>query len=336
MISSFLTIPPSLPLPQKVDGSPQPRDRSSGDVDCKTSIYPTPFQVFKMFKNPRSRNPPKAHSSSLRTGGAKNPSFAALADSDDDAASSNAVISVSAYPVCSVSLLDDSDPIYAAMRRGDMLWGDLLIPSAAVAVYTPPPVDDSRPVYGEEDFWSQTWSASVDCHWSDCYDTSAMSAADWEAMMTWLYAVGWDIAHESRKYVRAFPDNQPARVWVAPSRFALLAQSDDSSHPVHHHHSNSCSHSSKSVVQLSAPGSDKGKRKGVPIPRFCKAAAACTEEGCRYTHGDTIPRVNQVCSFGASCGSSDPTGVKRSQCLHMHPGETWAEGMVITRPAPSN
>jgi hypothetical protein len=46
--------------------------------------------------------------------------------------------------------------------------------------------------------------------------------------------------------------------------------------------------------------------------------------------------VNQPCSFGAACGSSDPTGVKRSQCLHMHPGETWVEGMVINRPTLSN
>ena len=286
----------------------------------------------------RSSNSRKAPSS-LRTGGAKNPSFAALADSDDDATSSNAVTPVSACsvsPVCSVSLAFD-DPLFAAMRRGDMLWGDLLVPSAVVAVYTPPLVVESRPVYGEEDFWNQPWTASVDCHWSDCYDTSAMSSTEWESMMTWLYAVGWDIAYESRKYVRAFPDNQPSRVWVAPSRFELLAQSDDGHHPVHsvHHHSNSCNHS-KPIVQLSAPGSDKGKRKGVPIPRFCKAAAACSEEGCRYTHGDTIPRVNQVCSFGAACGSSDPTGVKRSQCLYMHPGETWIEGMVITRPAPAN
>lgn len=270
---------------------------------------------------------------SLRTGGAKN--FAALlSDSDDEDSGRNAVTPVSAYSVsvssaCSVSLMFDDDPIYDAMRRGDILWGDLLIPAASVTTYTPPPVVESgRILYGEEDFWNQSWTTSVDCHWSDCYDTSAMSNADWESMMTWLYAVGWDIAHESRKYVRAFPDNQPARVWVAPSRFELLAQSDDSSH--HHHHSN-CSHQ----VKLSAPGSDKGKRKGVPIPRFCKAGSACTEEGCRYTHGDTIPRLNQPCSFGESCGSSDPTGVKRSQCLYMHPGETWTEGMVITRPAPA-
>jgi hypothetical protein len=279
--------------------------------------------------NPRSSK--TKTSSSLRTGGAKNLQrppqvgddrltrfrFAALVDSDDE--SSPALTSVP-----SVSLAFD-DPLFAAMRRGDMLWGDLLVPSSIVAIYTPPP---SRPLLTEEDFWAQHWSASVDCHWSDCYDTSTMSATEWESMMTWLYAVGWDIAHESRRYVRAFPDNQPARVWVAPSRFALLAQSDDSSHSVH-----CCS---KPIVQLSAPGSDKGKRKGVPIPRFCKAASACQEAGCRYTHGDTIPRVNQVCSFGASCGSSDPTGVKRTQCLHMHPGETWVEGMVITRPAPAN
>jgi hypothetical protein len=252
---------------------------------------------------------------SLRTGGAKNQRFAALVDSDDE--SSQAPTPVSA------SLVFD-DPLFAAMRRGDMLWGDLLVPSCVSMVYTPV---EPRPLLTEEDFWAQSWSTTVECHWSDCYDTSSMSNTEWEDMMTWLYAVGWDIAHESRKYVRAFSDNQPSRIWIAPSRFEVLSHSDDS-----YCHSIPC----KPIVTLSAPGSDKGKRKGVPIPRFCKAASACQEAGCRYTHGDTIPRVNQPCSFGSSCGSSDPTGVKRTQCLHMHPGETWAEGMVITRPVPSN
>lgn len=247
----------------------------------------------------------------LSTGGTKNSRFAALCDSDDDSA-----------PAVEAP---QEDPIVVAMCRGDILWGDLLIQAADTQEAS---IDllPTRPVHEEEDFWAQPWAGAVECRWSNCYDTSGMSDAAWEAMMTWLYSVGWEVAIETRRSVQAFPDNQPARVWVAPNRFELMAQMD--SHPC-------CNH--KPTVQLSAPGSDKGKRKGAPVPRFCRAGTSCQEAGCRYIHGDTIPRLNQPCSFGEACGSSDPTGVKRSQCLHMHPGETWAEGMVIHRPvAPAN
>ena len=80
---------------------------------------------------------------------------------------------------------------------------------------------------------------------------------------------------------------------------------------------------------LSAPGSDVGKRNGCPVARFCKEAKACPTAGCRYVHGDTIPRVNEPCKFGAGCGSGD--AAKRATCLRMHPGETWTPELVIKR-----
>jgi hypothetical protein len=65
--------------------------------------------------------------------------------------------------------------------------------------------------------------------------------------------------------------------------------------------------------------------------RFCRATA-CTEAGCRYVHGDTIPKMDKPCGFGATCGASDPTGLKRSQCIYMHPGEVWTADLCIHRP----
>ena len=80
---------------------------------------------------------------------------------------------------------------------------------------------------------------------------------------------------------------------------------------------------------LSAPGSDVGKRNGCPVARFCKEGTACPTAGCRYVHGNTIPRINEDCKFGAGCGSGD--AAKRATCLRMHPGETWTAELVIKR-----
>lgn len=287
-----------------------------------------------MTKN--SKKTLKTKTKTPATSGGSSTRFAALdSDSEDDR-------TASPPPPPSTPALQPADiftdPIYLAMLKKDgPLWGDLLIPvGTPMDISTLPPLaplelPPARPLCGEEEFWAQPWAEAVECHWADCYDTSEVSDDDWIAMMTWLYSVGWEVTSETRKCVRAFPDNQPARVWVAPNRFELAAMKEEA--PAHVHVG--CS-APKPTPALAAPGSDKGRRKGTPIPRFCKAGKACEEAGCRYIHGDTIPRVNQPCSFGAACGASDPTGVKRSQCLHMHPGETWTEGMVITRPAPSN
>jgi hypothetical protein len=67
------------------------------------------------------------------------------------------------------------------------------------------------------------------------------------------------------------------------------------------------------------------------IPRFCRDAASCDKEGCRYVHGNKIDRLNEECAFGATCGAKDPTGLKRSQCLRMHPGETWNSMLTVCR-----
>jgi hypothetical protein len=72
----------------------------------------------------------------------------------------------------------------------------------------------------------------------------------------------------------------------------------------------------------------------VPVLRFCRAGADCAEKdtGCRYVHGDTIPKIDKPCGFGAECGASDPTGLKRSQCVYIHPGEEWTPDLCVRRP----
>jgi hypothetical protein len=108
-------------------------------------------------------------------------------------------------------------------------------------------------------------------------------------------------------------DNNPPRRYI-PHTFWEEAQASCCGHSHGHHQTK--------------------KPKTATIPRFCRAAP-CEEEDCRYVHGDTIPKVNRSCGFGESCGASDPTGVKRSQCLYMHPGETWTTESCIHRPPPA-
>jgi len=229
-------------------------------------------------------------------------------------------------------LLED-DPVLVALNRGDRAWGDILWdggPVVAMIPMTPPP---PRPASTEDDLWTQPWAARLDIYRSDTYDTRALSDAEWEAMLTWLYASGWDVRDYDRDGVEAYEDDLPPRVWCRPlgedpeepvrglhGKFRGIAEAD------HHHHDCCCDHHH-------APAATKtlADRKAT-IPRFCREGAACEKMDCCYVHADTIPRINEPCRFGAECGSSDPTGLKRSQCLRMHPGETWDATMVIHRP----
>lgn len=67
------------------------------------------------------------------------------------------------------------------------------------------------------------------------------------------------------------------------------------------------------------------------IPIFCKKAQDCFEQNCRYVHGDTIPKIKEICKFAATCGASDPTGAKRAHCIRIHPGESWSPEACIHR-----
>jgi len=234
----------------------------------------------------------------------------------------------------SAFLLED-DPVLVALHRGDRLWGDILCEGAPVVAtlpVTPPP---RRRAATEDDLWSQPWATNLREYFGDHYDTTALSDAEWEAMLTWLYAEGWDVRDYDRDGVVAYEDDLPPRLWCRPppeddampvrglnGKFRGIVADDDDDHHDHHHH-----HHDKGVM-----GAECSHRKAT-IPRFCREGAGCEKMDCCYVHADTIPRINEPCRFGAECGASDPTGLKRSQCLRMHPGETWDDTMVIHRPA---
>jgi len=150
-------------------------------------------------------------------------------------------------------------------------------------------------LWPEREIWYQAFSTKLEARRSDCYDLANMSESDYEALMTWLYAGGWNIDFESREIVVAWPDDLPSRTWVSP-RFTAKPKAQKST---------GC------------------------VPRFCRTAA-CADASCRYVHGATMPRLNEPCAFGASCGASDPA--KRALCIRMHPGETWTADLVVTRP----
>jgi len=196
------------------------------------------------------------------------------------------------------------------------------------------------------------------------WDTSEMSDGNYRRLMEWVYWHGWDVEEESRTLLRAEPGFHLCRPWVprrevevveeeiteetrrmleqereeelwqrerAERRFRkgsgsggarVVARAVVAAAPVK-------TVAVKVVEELSAPGSDVGRRNGCPVARFCKEGRACPTAGCRYVHGDTIPRIDEPCKFGAACGSGD--AAKRATCLRMHPGETWTADLVVKR-----
>ena len=191
------------------------------------------------------------------------------------------------------------------------------------------------------------------------WDTSGMSDGNYRRLMEWVYWHGWEVEEESRTLLRAEPGFHLCRVWTpkreevevveeeiteetrkmlerereeelwqrerAERRFKKGSGSGGArvvAAPVR-------TVATKVIEELSAPGTDVGRRNGCPVARFCKEARACPTAGCRYVHGDTIPRIDEQCKFGATCGSGD--AAKRATCLRMHPGEKWTAELVVKR-----
>ena len=240
-----------------------------------------------------------------------------------------------------VNLAFAADPIMAALARGDILWGDVMyldpeyraqedarIAAALAADAAANQALVERWNASETTLWEQPFARNLEIHLSDHYDMSALTDGEYEDFMRYIYANGFHVEEGGRNYCFASASEEPPRVWSGPDCFAVLAAEEK---PAHVHTAGCCSKKAAAPAPLSAPGSDSGRRKGAPVPRFCRAAAACADEGCRYVHGNTIPRVNKPCGFGEGCGASDPSGVKRSQCLFMHPGETWNASLTISR-----
>jgi hypothetical protein len=213
--------------------------------------------------------------------------------------------------------------LLAQMYAGTIRWADLLCDDTPVVLPDFGPLP-TRPVpTTEADFKSVFADTPLQERIADIYDTSALTDTQFRAVMEWLCQNGWKVDDYNRNFVSAWPGLTPDYSTNWHDIHGLLDKE-----PEHRHHDGCCG---KKVVALSAAGSDEGRRVAAPVPRFCRDAHSCQKRGCPYVHGNTIPRLNEPCRFGAGCGSSDPTGVKRSQCLRMHPGEHYHPEMVIKR-----
>ena len=233
--------------------------------------------------------------------------------------------------------LIDGDPEMAALDAPGACWGDLFMGPLPVAP-VPAEVED-RPLRGtESDLWSQPFAANLEVYTADVYDTRALTDEEWNAMMSWLYWKGWWVDDFNRGWVSTEPDDLPARHWCPPRPETPEPEPElecvgprkvvrwDDDEPA------------AAAAEPKAPKKKALRAAGlgapVPVMRFCRAGCACPEKdtGCRYVHGDTIPKMDKPCGFGAECGASDPTGLKRSQCIYMHPGEEWTADLCIHRP----
>jgi hypothetical protein len=288
-------------------------------------------------------------------------SWAVLAESDSDSDSDTdkspvAVAAVSKKSVtwtdpepepvpCRTGFHGDMNLVLEEMSSGRKTWGDIMAEFLPADIGLPPPTVSDVPARANtwDDFYALPFTAGLREVWGDLYDCSSLTDAEWNELMRWLFDAGWDVTSYDRNSVEFEPDNGPRRSWIPPEELeAMLAEEAAMRRRSHHHsHSHSHSHShaasagKKPAAEAEAapkPAAAGRKKGGATVPRFCRAAVTCTEEGCRYVHGDTIPRVDKPCGFGAACGASDPSGLKRSQCLYMHPGETWTEGLVVRRP----
>ena len=229
----------------------------------------------------------------------------------------------------------DMDAVLAEMSSGEKTWGDIMAELLPADIGLPPLIVSATPSRANtwDDFYALPFTAGLREVWGDLYDCSSLTDAEWNELMRRLFDAGWDVTSYDRNSVEFEPDNGPRRSWIPPEELEAMLAEEAAMRRRSHHHSHSHSHAAsagkKPAVEAAKPAA---KKKAPTVPRFCHAAGTCTEEGCRYVHGDTIPRVDKPCGFGAACGASDPSGLKRSQCLYMHPGETWTEGLVVRRP----
>ena len=283
----------------------------------------------KMF--PKSRSTP-THAGGVRKGKTFS-RFQALESSDEEEAASVTHAPRVTEPL-SLAQLIAADPVMVAMFAGAS-WADVLEGPCAVtaatgarATFSAAYIQAEREAFDaaqreeEAGIWCQPFSRKLEAHCADRFDLGDLSPEEEGACMTWLYANGWHVAG-GRSNLEAYPADLPPRVWVAPvvNRFAGLLEEVPAA----------------SALSEPAPRPAPKGKKAVTVPRFCRASGggvACADAACRYVHADTMARVDKPCGFGAACGSSDATGLKRASCLYMHPGETWSAELVVTRPVP--
>ena len=239
-------------------------------------------------------------------------------------------------------------------------WGDMMLDEHPELVGPLGQIDHRNEAEMEETFMPLGLDRVSGCDFF-LWDTSEMSDGNYRRLMEWVYWHGWEVEEESRTRLSAWPGYHLCRKWAprrvevveeeiteetrkmlerereeelwqrerAERRFKKGSGSGGARAVVAAAPVKSKVVATKVIEELSAPGSDVGRRNGCPVARFCKEGRACPTAGCRYVHGDTIPRIDEPCKFGATCGSGD--AAKRATCLRMHPGETWTADLVVRR-----
>ena len=241
-------------------------------------------------------------------------------------------------------LKDDS---LKAMDDRASSWGDMSI-SDSEGYESPIEPDSAYPLDTVMmDIWGPEGLVEV---MPSFYVTSSLTDPMFEALMNWLCHTGWEIVDQDRDLIRIFHvEHTEYRSWswaelggqaphtppLGEGKLVVTAVKPgvprDPCRRCGTHHwisKTPCPDAGAGPASgLSKPGTDIGLRDGgAPIPRFCKLGKACPKPGCRYVHGDSIPRINMPCRFDESC-----CGEKRASCLHMHAGEKFVKGMVLSR-----
>jgi hypothetical protein len=144
----------------------------------------------------------------------------------------------------------------------------------------------------EDALWDQPFSSYLEERFHGVYDCGSMPERDYAAFMQWLFSNGFEACAQNHR-------------GIVQARWADL--------PARH---------------WKPTKAAKWRPEEGTIQRFCiKCPWGLPVEGCKYVHGDVIHRVNFPCKFALTC-----KGTKRTQCLHMHPDETWTPELVIRRP----
>jgi hypothetical protein len=234
-----------------------------------------------------------------------------------------------------------------ALLESGRLWGDIM---QELEGWKPEPVATvtvaARRANTPADFWEQWFMDAVEeVGPGDMYDTRDCTEEEWEAMILWLHENGWWIRNYCRELVEADPDDGPRRTWISPRQLEEWAADEAEQRRIQQRYQRKPAKKSAGCCGGPLPPvgpvvdetpaeavvvAPKVKKAPAPVPRFCREAAACTKEGCRYVHGNTIQRIDKPCGFGAECGKGDPA--KRALCIYMHPGEVWSADLVVVRP----
>ena len=161
------------------------------------------------------------------------------------------------------------------------------------------PATQSKSSY--DDLFAQPFAPYIIKRSSTVFDLSLLSDTEYESLMTWLYAAGWDLLVETRATITVDPEaHLPPRLWIALATTAATATRS------------------------------RARRQVATIPRFCRHGHNCPDQDtcCYYTHTDTIHCIDEVCAFDGNC-----CGEKRKTCIRIHPseGQLWTPELVVCR-----